>query len=98
MDTVDKATQSQLQNIQSRSGKTLAELFEIIRSSKLNGHGEIRGMLKNSLGMGYGDANALAAAYLKSIQNLSGEGALPTDADPASEIYAGSKSSPPPAA
>ena len=65
MNVVDKAKQNQLQNIQTRTGKTLDELFATIRESGLTKHGQILQMLKSDLGMGHGDANALAGAYLK---------------------------------
>ena len=93
MDAVEKATQTQIRNIQARSGKTLAELFELIRSSGLSGHAKIRSMLKDSLGMGYGDANILTHLYLKSIQNSADESVLAPAEDPLSAIYAGRKAS-----
>jgi hypothetical protein len=91
MNSVDKATETQLSNIQTRTGKTLDELFALIRESGLTKHGQIREMLKRDLSMGYGDANALAGAFLKS----DGQGAAPaaeaaTD-DVAVAIYAGAK-------
>lgn len=68
MDNVDKATQTQLANIQSKSGKTLSQLYSLISESGLSKHSEIRDMLKTALGLGYGDANALALAYKKSLE------------------------------
>ncbi len=41
MSIVDKAFETQLNNIQKRTGKTLDELYEIIRKSGLAKHGEI---------------------------------------------------------
>ncbi len=91
MNSVDKATETQLNNIQTRTGKTLAELFALIRESGLTKHGQIREMLKRDLSMGYGDANALAGAFLKS----DGQSAAPTAEaapdDVAAAIYAGAK-------
>ena len=91
MNIVDQATQTQLANIQSRTGKSLDELFALIRASGLVKHGEIREMLKHDLGMGYGDANALAGAFLKSA----GEGAAPVaEAAPegvVAEMYSAAK-------
>ena len=72
MDVVDKARQTQLQNIQTRTGKTLDELFALIRESGLTKHGQILQMLKGDLGMGHGDANALAGAYLKAGEQSGG--------------------------
>jgi hypothetical protein len=92
MNSVDKATETQLNNIQTRTGKTLDELFALIRASGLIKHGQIREMLKNDLSLGYGDANALAGAFLRS----DGQGDAPR-ADAASDdvvavIYTGAKS------
>ena len=42
MNVVDQATRTQLQNIQTRTGKTLDELFALIRESGLTKHGQIR--------------------------------------------------------
>lgn len=65
MNVVDDATQTQLRNIQTRTGKTLDELFALIRESGLAKQGQILQMPKRDVGMGHGDANALAGAYLK---------------------------------
>lgn len=63
---MDKAVATQLANIEKRTGKTLAELTKLIKSSGLTKHGEIRDMLKRDLGMGHGDANTLVHVVLKS--------------------------------
>ena len=60
MSSPEKATQTQLSNIQARTGKTLDELRELVRQSGLTKHSEIRSMLQRDLGLGYGDANTLA--------------------------------------
>ena len=91
MNTVDKATETQIENIQTRTGKTLAELFALIRESGLSKHGEIRAMLKRDLDMGYGDANALAAAFLKSDGQSAAPAAEADTADVVAAIYAGAK-------
>jgi hypothetical protein len=57
---VAKAKANQLANIEKRTGKTLAELVQLVRSSGLAKHGEIIAMLKARLAMGHGDANAIA--------------------------------------
>lgn len=91
MNVVDQATQTQLNNIQARTGKTLDELFALIRASGLTKHGEIREMLKRDLGMGHGDANALAGAFLKA----DGQGVAPAGEagaeDVVAAIYSGAK-------
>jgi hypothetical protein len=83
---IDKATATQLANIEKRTGKTLAELGAIVTASGLQKHGEIVAMLKSSLGMGHGDANTLAHTVKRN--------AAPTpaaDADPLDAIYTGPK-------
>ncbi len=65
MDIVDTALQTQLQNIQIRSGKTFDELFTLLRASGLEKHGQLRDLLKKDLGMGHGDANTVVHFFLK---------------------------------
>jgi transcription elongation GreA/GreB family factor len=56
------ALATQLRNIEAKTGKSLAQLREAIANSGLAKHGEVRSMLMERLGLGYGDANALAHA------------------------------------
>jgi hypothetical protein len=74
---VDKAFETQLTNIQARTGKSLDELFGLIRQSGLRKHGEIRDMLKSSQGMGHGDANTLVHNYTKAAEAASAPAATP---------------------
>jgi hypothetical protein len=91
MSDLDKAVQTQLTNIQKRTGKSLDELGAIVRDSGLTKHGEIRDMLKRDLGMGHGDANTLVHYVLRS-DGTSGAPARPaTTAEVLDEIYTGSK-------
>ena len=64
MSSLDKAFQTQLDNIQKKTGKSLDELAAIVKKSGLTKHGEIRDMLKEKLGLGHGDANSLVHAVL----------------------------------
>ena len=48
MNIVDKATQTQLTNIEKRTGKTLAQLFELVRASGLGKFSEIREKLNTT--------------------------------------------------
>lgn len=66
MSSLDQAVETQLKNIQTKTGKTLEELAAIVQVSGLSKHGEIRDLLKNELGLGHGDANALTHAILQS--------------------------------
>ena len=91
MNSVDKAIETQLNNIQTRTGKTRDELFAHIRESGLTRHGEIRELLQRDLGLGYGDANALANAFLKPAgQGVAQAGEATTD-DSTDTLYAGAK-------
>ena len=47
MDPVQKAVATQIANIEKKTGKSLAELIKIVKSSGLAKHGEIRDMLKD---------------------------------------------------
>jgi hypothetical protein len=62
----NKAIENQIKNIQTRSGKSLDELFAIFSTSGLNKHGEVRSLFIKELGLGYGDANTLASHFLQS--------------------------------
>jgi hypothetical protein len=57
---MDKATETLLANLQKRSGKTLDELTALVRNSGATKHGQAVAMLKETLGMGHGDANMVA--------------------------------------
>lgn len=89
MNTVQKAQETQLKNIQAKTGKTLAALGEIVRASGLTKHSEIRELLKRDLGLGHGDANALVHALANPDGERAAQGAT-TDAL-LDEIYTGPK-------
>lgn len=87
MNVIDKAIQTQLKNIETRTGKSLADLKTIVGNSGLQKHGEIREMLKRELGLGHGDANTLTHYALESIPPTS-----EANPDPlVDEFYAGPK-------
>jgi len=77
MSTPESALATQLKNIETRTGKSLAELTQIVKASGLTKHGEIRDMLKRDLKMGHGDANTLVHHVLQSARPaaVGGEGA-----------------------
>lgn len=87
---VAKAFETQLKNIETKTGKTLAELKTWVANSGLTKHGEIRDLLKKELGLGHGDANTLTHYALDS-PSVSGE-AKPGNAV-LDEIYTGQKAS-----
>ena len=74
MSSLDKAVQTQLENIQKKTGKSLDELTAIVTKSGITKHGEIRDMLKEKLRLGHGDANALVHAVLQSDGQRASEG------------------------
>lgn len=89
MNSVDKAFETQLSNIQKKTDKTLDELFAMIKNSGYEKHGEIRDYVKNEFNLGFGDANTLAHVF-KKAQEAPAESfdALTTKVD---EIYSGSR-------
>ena len=89
MSSLDKAMQTQLDNNQKKTGKSLAELEAIIRKSGLTKHGELRDYLKRELSLGHGDANALVHAVLQSDGQRAAEGKAADQV--LDEIYAGAK-------
>ena len=46
MSDLDKAVETQLKNIQTKTGKSMDELSAIVRNSGLTKHSEIRAMLQ----------------------------------------------------
>jgi uncharacterized protein DUF5655/uncharacterized protein DUF4287 len=89
MSSLDKAYQTQIDNIQKKTGKSFDELAAIVRKSGLSKHGEIRDYLKRELGLGHGDANSLVHAVFKSDGMRAAEGK--SDDAVLAEIYSGSK-------
>ena len=62
MTSLEKAVQTQIVNIQKKTGMTFKELSALAKKSGLTKHGEIREMFKDKLELGHGDANALVHA------------------------------------
>jgi hypothetical protein len=89
MSSLDKAVQTQIDNIQKKTGKSLDELTAVVKKSGLTKHGEIRDMFKSTLGLGHGDANTLVHVVLRSDGTRAAEG-KPVDAV-LDEIYMGAK-------
>lgn len=83
-----QALETQLRNIQTRTGLSLDALFARLRDSGLVKHGELRDFLKQALGMGHGDANTLVHAFLANQASTAG----PVEsADVIADLYAGKK-------
>ena len=91
MSSLDQARETQLKNIQAKTGKTLAQVRAQIKKSGLSKHGEIRSMLMETYGLGHGDANALVHFALAS-DGQSAAAATGASADKVvDEIYTGNK-------
>ncbi len=91
MSTLDQARDTQLKNIQAKTGKSLAELTALIQSSGLTKHGEIRDMLIREFGLGYGDATMLVHFALQSDGQSAAQATGASLDDVVDEIYAGVK-------
>jgi len=63
MNSSEKALQTQLANIEARTGKTLKQLFAVLKKAKLEKHGEMVKFFKGELCMGHGDANTVVHMY-----------------------------------
>lgn len=88
MSATDKALQTQLANIETRTGKTHKQLFAVLKKAGLAKHGEMVKFLKDELSMGHGDANTLVHVYRAQAEAkpVSAPGSDPLDA-----IYQGAK-------
>ena len=83
---LDKAIESQKANIQTKTGKSLDELYSILAKSGHEKHGQLRDFAKTEFALGHGDANALAHHFMRR-----NEAAGPSAADPVDELYTGPK-------
>lgn len=86
---MDKALQTQLANIEKRTGRTLAELTSLVKGCGLTKHGEVRDWLKRELGMGHGDANTLVHVVFQSSPAM--DGSVESAEAAADRIYTGPK-------
>jgi len=91
MSSFDKARQTQLENIQAKTGRTLVEIQALIAQSGLAKHGEIRQMLIDRFGLGYSDANSMVHFALQSDGQSAAELAGLSAQDVLAEIYSGAK-------
>ena len=91
MSSVEKAYETQLNNIQKKTGKSLDELAVLIKNSGLSKHGELREMLMRELDLGFGDASTL----VHFVQQTDGERAAKAQGlsmdQMLDEIYTGAK-------
>lgn len=91
MADTDAAIATQIANIEKKTGKRLAELRTAIAACGRTTHGEIRGWLRETFGLGHGDANTLTHVALQSDGASAAKAAGASTADVLAEIYAGKK-------
>jgi hypothetical protein len=91
MADMDKATATQLANIEKKSGKSIAQLTAAIKKSGKAKHGEIRSWLMETYGIGHGDANLVAHTALNSDGASAAKASGASADDVLGEIYAGKK-------
>lgn len=85
-DKIEQAVQTMIQNLEAKTGQSLAEWIRIAQSSNLARHGEIVKFLKSEHGLGHGYANLIA-------HRMAGEStdAGAAAADPVNAQYSGDK-------
>lgn len=91
MSSVEKAVETQLKNIQIKTGKSLEELSKIVQESGLTKHGEVREMFMRDFGLGHGDANSLVHYVFQSDGERAAQAKGATTDDVLDEIYTGAK-------
>ena len=89
MSSLDQARDTQLKNIETRTGQTLAQLRTLLTRSGLAKHGELRSFAMEKFGLGYGDANTLVHLAMASDGQSAAAGK--PEADVIAEIYADKK-------
>jgi predicted transport protein len=86
MNVIDQAGETQLCNIEAKTGKSRAELGREILAQGLTKHGQMVQWVKDNLGLGHGDANTLVH-----VTRRAADGPDASPADPLDDIYAGPK-------
>lgn len=93
MDSLDKARETQLKNIQVKTGKTIEEIRAIIVESGMQKHGQLRQMFIDRFGLGFGDATMLVHFAQQSDGQTAAEASQSSIEEILEGIYTGSKSS-----
>jgi hypothetical protein len=92
MTTVEEGLRSQLRNIETSTGRSIADWIALIKSSGRTKHGEIVAWLKSEYGLSHGTANRLAITALNpssASDPTSATGAA--EPDSVDSLYAGAK-------
>lgn len=75
-DAVKNARDSQIKNLEEKTGRKLSEWIEIVNKSWFEKHGELVAMLKEKYGIGHGYANMVVHSAKQSHAGFSEEGDL----------------------
>jgi len=87
---MDKALATMIANIEEKTGKSLAQLKAMLGKTGLEKHGEMIAWGKETLGLGHGQANALAHLY-RNPDGLEKARAGGESGDVLGDIYQGKK-------
>jgi hypothetical protein len=85
-DKIEQAIQTMIQNLEEKTGKSMAQWVKIAKASKLLKHGEVVKFLKSEHALGHGYANLIA----HTVASESPAGQATAD-DPVAAQYAGEK-------
>ena len=85
-DTIDPQTQTMIDNMPDKTGKSLAEWSQILAAARLQKHGDIMKLLKGEYGVTHGYANTISILYRQQAA-----GGAPAADDLVAAQYAGDK-------
>lgn len=83
--------ETQLSNIETRTGRARADLFAFVKASGPRKHAELVALCKDQLGLGHGDANTLVHLALESHGHAIAAARISAGQDPADAWYSGKK-------
>jgi hypothetical protein len=92
MSSLDKARETQLANIQSKTGKSLDELRGILQSSGFTKHSELRNFVMEKYHLGFGDAAMLVHFALGTDGQTAAQESGASLEEILADIYSGAKS------
>ena len=89
MSILDQARDTQLKNIQAKTGKSLEELTHIIENCGLTKHNQIRDFLMQEFNLGYGDASGIVHYARKTDGQSAAEASGASIDEITEQIYTG---------